>query len=105
MCCNLLLLFDAYKDEKSFSTCQTSKSVVIHHEITRHIVKYTILKLSASSRESCIQTNQVTQSTTQLNMSEYGYSLTRIFPYKDRIVRQKKGQRKPVFWHILRSVR
>ena len=49
-------------------------------------------------------------------MSEYGFSLTCIFPYKDRIldsvkdriivsalIRGNIGQRKPVFWHILLS--
>ena len=41
-------------------------------------------------------------------MSEYGFSLARIFPYKGRIadsvlIRENKGQRKPVFWYILRS--
>ena len=38
-------------------------------------------------------------------MSEYGFSLTRIFPYKDIIVdsipiRENAGQRKPVLRHI-----
>ena len=42
-------------------------------------------------------------------MPEYGFSLTRIFRYKDRIVDfvlipESAGQRKPVFWHILRNV-
>ena len=42
-------------------------------------------------------------------MSEYGFSLTRIFPYKDRIedfvlIRENAGQKKLVFWYILRSV-
>ena len=42
-------------------------------------------------------------------MPEYGFSLTRIFPYKERfvdsvLVPENTGQRKPVFWHILRSV-
>ena len=36
------------------------------------------------------------------------FSLTRVFPYKDGIVDfvlmgENTGQRKPVFWHILRS--
>ena len=40
-------------------------------------------------------------------MAEFGFSLTRIFPYKDRILdsvflREYTGQRKPVFWYILR---
>ena len=35
-------------------------------------------------------------------MREYGCSLTRIFPYKDKIV-ENTGQRKPVFLHILYS--
>ena len=39
-------------------------------------------------------------------MSEYGFTLTRILPYKDRIyksvlIRKKKGQCKPLFLHIL----
>ena len=40
-------------------------------------------------------------------MPEYGYfSLTHIFPYKDRIgdsffTRENAGQRKPTFWHNL----
>ena len=43
-------------------------------------------------------------------MPEYGFSMTRILPYKDRIVgsvliQENTGQRKPVFWHILRSAR
>ena len=41
-------------------------------------------------------------------MPEYGFSQARILPYNDRIVeavlqRENTGQRKPVFWHILRS--
>ena len=41
-------------------------------------------------------------------MPEYGFSLTRIFLYKDRIydyvlTREDMGQRKPVFWNILCS--
>ena len=41
-------------------------------------------------------------------MPEYGFSLTRILPYKDRIVdsvliREYTGQRKTVYWHILYS--
>ena len=41
-------------------------------------------------------------------MPEYGFSLTRIFLYKDRIynyvlIREDTGQRKPVFWNILCS--
>ena len=41
-------------------------------------------------------------------MPEYGFSLNRIFPYKDRIydyvlIREDTGQRKPVFWNFLRS--
>ena len=44
-----------------------------------------------------------------LKMSEYRFSLTRIFPYKDRIedfvlIRENAGQKKLVFWYILRSV-
>ena len=40
-------------------------------------------------------------------MAEYGFSLTLIFPYKARmydsvLIREDKGQRKPVFLHILR---
>ena len=39
-------------------------------------------------------------------MPEYGFSLARIFPYKERIVDfvfmwESAGQKKPVFWHIL----
>ena len=42
-------------------------------------------------------------------MSEYGFSLTRTIPYKDRIfdfvfIEKYAGQWKPVFWHILRNV-
>ena len=42
-------------------------------------------------------------------MTEYGLSLTSIFAYQDRIkdsalIRQYTGQRKLIFWHILRSV-
>ena len=41
-------------------------------------------------------------------MPEYGFPLTRIFPYKDKIydyvfIREDTGQRKPVFWNILHS--
>ena len=41
-------------------------------------------------------------------MQEHGFSLTRIFPYKDRIkdsvlIREYTGQRKPIFWDILRN--
>ena len=41
-------------------------------------------------------------------MPEYGFSLTCIFPYKDRIVDSVQpgeymGQRKPAIWHILHS--
>ena len=43
------------------------------------------------------------------NMLEGGFSLIRIFPYKGRLVyfdfvRENTGQRKLVFWHILRNV-
>ena len=43
-------------------------------------------------------------------MREYVFSLTRIFPYKDRIedsvlIRENTGQWKPVFSHILSSVK
>lgn len=43
-------------------------------------------------------------------MPEDRYSLTRVFPYKDRIVnfvliRENTSLRKPVFWHILRKVK
>ena len=43
-------------------------------------------------------------------MPENEFSLTRIFWYKDRIyesllIRENTGKRKPVFWHILRSIR
>ena len=46
---------------------------------------------------------------TAVNMAEYRFSLTRIFPYKKRIVdyvikREYTGQRKPASWHILLSV-
>ena len=36
-------------------------------------------------------------------MPEYGFSLTLIFPYKERIYPYtgKYGQKKLVFWHIL----
>ena len=38
------------------------------------------------------------------NISEYQYSLTHIFPYKNRQkIRENTSQRKAVFWHILRS--
>ena len=38
-------------------------------------------------------------------MLEYGFSLTGIFPYKDRLfdfvlIRENSGQRKPIFWLI-----
>ena len=41
-------------------------------------------------------------------MPKCEFSLTRIFPYKDRIedsvlIREYMDQRKPVFWHILLS--
>ena len=41
-------------------------------------------------------------------MSEYGIFLNRIFQYNDKIkgsvfTREYTNQRKPVFWHILRS--
>ena len=41
-------------------------------------------------------------------MLEYKFHLTRIFPYKYRIVdyvlmRENMSQRKPVLWHILQS--
>ena len=43
-------------------------------------------------------------------MPEDRYSLTRVFPYKDRIVnfvliRENTSPRKSVFWHILRKVK
>ena len=42
-------------------------------------------------------------------MREYGFSLTYILPYKDKIydfvlIRENKGQWKPVFSHVLCSV-
>ena len=40
-------------------------------------------------------------------MAEYGFPLTRIFPNKIEdsvLIRGNVGQRKPIFWHILRSV-
>ena len=45
---------------------------------------------------------------TEQNMPENRFSLTPIFPYKDRIVdsvliREYTSQRKPVFWHVLHS--
>ena len=41
-------------------------------------------------------------------MLEYGFSLTRTFPYYEKLfnvflIRENTGQRKPVFWHILPS--
>ena len=41
-------------------------------------------------------------------MPEYRFSLTCIFPYKDKIddsvlIRNYTGQRKSIFWHILCS--
>ena len=41
-------------------------------------------------------------------MREYGFSLTRILPYMDRIynsvfIQKNKGQEQPVFSHILDS--
>ena len=41
-------------------------------------------------------------------MPEYEFSITYTFPFKDRIIdsvhiRENARQRKPVFWHILRS--
>ena len=43
---------------------------------------------------------------TAWNMPEYGFSLTRIFLYKDEIldsvlIQENTRQRKPVFWHVL----
>ena len=43
-------------------------------------------------------------------MPKHGFPLTRLFPYKDRIydsvlIRRNLGQRKPVFWYILRTGR
>ena len=45
-----------------------------------------------------------------LHVPEYGFSLTCIFPYKDRIynsvlIREWTSQTKPLLWHILRSVK
>lgn len=45
-----------------------------------------------------------------LHVPEYRFSLTCIFPYKDRIynsvlIRKWMGQTKPLLWHILRSVK
>ena len=42
------------------------------------------------------------------NIPEYGFSLTRLFPYKDSIcdsdvIREYTGHRKPEFCHILHS--
>ena len=42
-------------------------------------------------------------------MPEYRFSLTRMFPHNDKIfdfvlIREYEGQRKPVVWHILRSI-
>ena len=47
--------------------------------------------------------------TTALKMLEYGISLTRIFPYNDRIfgsvlIREYTGLIKFVLWHILHSI-
>ena len=44
-----------------------------------------------------------------VNLSECGFSLTRIFWYKDRtvdyvLILKYTGQRKAVFWHSLRSI-
>ena len=43
-------------------------------------------------------------------MPKYGFPLTGLFPYKARIydsvfIRKNLGQRKPVFWYILRTGR
>ena len=43
------------------------------------------------------------------NKQEYGFSLTFLFPYKDRIIdsvlmRENTGQGKPAFSHVLRNV-
>ena len=43
-------------------------------------------------------------------MQEYGFSLTRVFPYQNRTFdsafqRENAGQIKPVLWHILRRDR
>ena len=37
-------------------------------------------------------------------MTKYGSSLTRVLPYKDRIlsIRENQDQRKTLVWHILR---
>ena len=45
---------------------------------------------------------EIWKDTLRKNMSEYGFSLTRIFSYKDRVVdtvliRENTGQRKPIF--------
>ena len=37
-------------------------------------------------------------------MSEYGFSLTNIFPHKDKIP-EKTGEQKPVLWYILRCAK
>ena len=44
------------------------------------------------------------------NVSEYGFSLTRTFPHKDRIkdfdlIRENTSETEPVFWRIIRSER
>ena len=41
-------------------------------------------------------------------MPEKRFSLTRVFPYKDKIfdsilIRENMGQRKPMFWYVFRS--
>ena len=55
MRCNLLLFLDADKDEKCFSTSQTSKSVVIHHDITWYNIQHPKLKLSAFIPFHCVK--------------------------------------------------
>ena len=40
-------------------------------------------------------------------MAEYGFPLTHIFPNRTEdsvLIRRNAGRRKPIFWHILRSV-
>ena len=57
----------------------------------------------------CCISGKINIAITANNLPEDRFSLTLIFPYKERLVcfdflLENTGQRKLVFWHILRSV-
>ena len=61
-----------------------------------------------SETKICVLITRPEETIATENMPEYSFSLTRYFPYKDRIVdsvfiQEYKSQRKPVFSHVLRS--